>query len=417
MHGSGNMRKIRLAYVVSHPIQYQANLLRRIAADPGIDLMVFFCSDFSTREYQDQGFGVSVTWDVPLLSGYRYTVLPRWKETHSPSALRPITRGFFRHLRRGLDDQPFDAVWVHGYSTLNTLHAMLAAKALGLPVLTRSDSWLGDRARSGRTLLLKNGFFRLLRSLVDGVLAVGTRNAAYWRHYMGEHFPIFLMPYAVDNAYFASQTAAAASQRAALQQELGLDPARPVILYASKLQGRKHCDHLLQAFLQLRSSTSLQPYLVIVGDGEKRTELEQQAKASGVEGILFTGFRNQSELPRFFDLSSVFVLPARHEPWGLIVNEAMASGLPVIVSSDVGCADDLVLNGENGFIYPVGDISALREALIKTLQPGNAAVMGQRSRQILSTSTFAEDLSALRSALEQLTRIRLISAGSQESPR
>src|SRR5665811_1535881 len=95
--------KIRLAYLVTHPIQYQAPLLRRIAADPGIDLTVFFCSDFSLRSYKDAGFGVNVEWDVPLTEGYRSVVLPRWRDTDSPSPTRPISRGIFRALLRGVD--------------------------------------------------------------------------------------------------------------------------------------------------------------------------------------------------------------------------------------------------------------------------------------------------------------------------
>jgi glycosyltransferase involved in cell wall biosynthesis len=399
-------RPIRLAYVVSHPIQYQANLLRRIAADPEIDLTVFFCSDFSASGYQDKGFGVSVAWDVPLLDGYRSVVLPRWRETTHPGPTRPISRGFFRHLRRGVDGQPFDVLWVHGYSTINSIHAMLAAKALGIPVLLRAESWLADRVRSGPKLLGKQLFFTGLRSLVNAVLPIGTRNAEYWARYLGEDFPAFLMPYAVDNDYFASRAAAATSHRSALQQELGLDPARPVILFASKLQKRKHCDHLLEAYLQLRKSSRLNPYLLVVGDGEMRASLEQRARESGCEGILFAGFRNQSELPRFFDLSSVFVLPSRHEAWGLITNEAMAAALPVIVSDDVGCAADLVHNGANGFVFPVGNIAALRDALEATLQPGSPEEMGERSRQILAHWSYREDIEALRAALHHVTRLQ-----------
>jgi glycosyltransferase involved in cell wall biosynthesis len=409
MHGEVTARKVRLAYVVSHPIQYQANLLRRIAADPDIDLTVFFCSDFSAKGYQDKGFGVSVQWDVPLLSGYRSVVLPRWRESTHPSPTRPISRGFLRELRRGIDGKPFDAVWIHGYSTVNSLHAILAAKALGLPVILRAESWLADRKRSGVKLMAKRLFFRILRSLVDAVLPIGTQNTEYWSYYFGGRFPKFLVPYAVDNDYFASRREAARATRADLQKELGLDPSRPVILFASKLQERKHADHLLEAYLQLRQQHAggPEPYLVIVGDGEMRQALEHRAAESGLDGILFAGFRNQSELPRFFDLSAVFVLPSRHEAWGLITNEAMAAGLPVIVTDDVGCAVDLVRNGENGFVYPVGNIAALRDALRATLEPGRAEAMGQRSREILSTWSYREDQEGLRAALRYTTGQRL----------
>ena len=287
---------------------------------------------------------------------------------------------------------------------MNALHAMLAAKALGIPVMVRAESWLQDRTRAPAKLLAKRMFFGLLRWLVDAVLPIGTRNREYWAHYFGEAFPSFLMPYAVDNRYFADKGAAAQGARAALRQELGIEPGRPVILFASKLQERKHCDHLVEAFLQLeRAPGAPTPYLLIVGDGEMRPALEGRVRESGSADIRMVGFRNQSELPRLFDLSTVFVLPSRHEAWGLITNEAMAAGLPVIVTEDAGCAVDLVRHGENGFLYPAGNIAALHDALRRTLQPGAAAPMGQRSRQIIAQWSYTENLAGLRAALHAVT--------------
>jgi glycosyltransferase involved in cell wall biosynthesis len=137
-----------------------------------------------------------------------------------------------------------------------------------------------------------------------------------------------------------------------------------------------------------------------VGDGEERAALERQAKATGLAGIRFCGFRNQSELPRFFDLAMVFVLPSRHEPWGLIVNEVMNAARPAIVSDDVGCAPDLIEDGVNGCIYPVGDVSALTDALRRVLEtPGAAERMGQRAGERIRNWGFEEDVQGLRQAL------------------
>ena len=395
------MRKIRLAYVVSHPIQYQAELLRRVAADPQIDLTVVFCSDFSIRSYTDAGFGgLAIQWDVPLTSGYRYRVLPRWRDTTDPQPLRPISRGLLRYLRSGPDGRGFHVVWVHGYDSVNSLHAIVAARLLGLPVLLRAESWLRDRARSAWKLLAKKVFFRTLKSFVSAVLPIGTYNAEYWRHYLGNDMPQFLMPYAVDNGFFAYRTQAAAESREELLAQLEIPDGAPIILFAGKLQERKHADHLLEAFLRLSANGShgQAPFLVFVGEGEQRAALEQRLRESGCSTVRFAGFRNQSELPGFFDLASVFVLPSRHEPWGVIVNEAMAAGLPVIVSDDVGCAPDLVRNRENGFVYPVGNIGALTEALSSVLAPGVAERMGQRSSEIIARWSYAEDVEALRRA-------------------
>jgi glycosyltransferase involved in cell wall biosynthesis len=186
---------------------------------------------------------------------------------------------------------------------------------------------------------------------------------------------------------------------------LELDPARPVILFAGKLQPRKHCGHLMEAYALLAPAAGEEPhaYLVIVGDGEERAALQRQAAATGFSSIRFCGFRNQSELPRFFDLATVFVLPSRHEPWGLIVNEVMNAGRAVIVSDDVGAAPDLIADGVNGCVVPVGDVEALAGALRRVLEtPGNAEAMGQRAFERIQNWSFEEDVQGLRRALEHV---------------
>jgi glycosyltransferase involved in cell wall biosynthesis len=403
-------KKLKLAYLVSHPIQYQTPLLRLIAQQPDIELTVLFGSDFSVRGYRDEGFGVDVKWDIPLLDGYQSNFLPILRQATSTSITRPMNYGIYSHLCGSSTTGKTDVLWVHGYSTVNAMHGLLAAKALGIPTLVRSDSTLTDRPRSLAKRMVKDAFFAGLRHLVSGALSTGDRNTAYWRHHFGADFPVFHMPYAVDNDFFARESAKAATTRGILQQELGLDPARPVILFASKLQTRKLCIDLLHAYIQLSpdGTSEPHPYLLIVGDGEERAALEARAAQTGWSSIQFLGFRNQSELPRYFDLCSVFVLPARHEPWGLIVNEVMAASRAVIVTDDVGCQEDLVEDGVNGGVYPVGNVNALAEKLHSILaSPESAAEMGRRSFERIQHYSFDEDIRGLRKALTTLTWRRL----------
>jgi glycosyltransferase involved in cell wall biosynthesis len=405
-HPATSARPVRLAYLVSHPIQYQAPLLRRIAADPAIDLTVFFGSDFSVRGYSDRGFGVDVKWDIPLLEGYKHEFLPALRDNGTAGVFSPISVGLSRRLAGDDDGAGFDVLWVHGYSTVNQMHGILAAKAIGIPVLVRSDSSLDDRPRGWGKLALKRVFFGILRELVDGVLVSGTKNLAYWRYYFGEDFPMFLLPYAVDNDWFQEQSRLASAGRGDLRAELGLDPERPVILFASKLQTRKHCNDLIAAYEKLAPAPGQEPaaYLVIVGDGEEREALERQAAATGFRSIRFCGFRNQSELPRYLDLCTVFVLPSRHEPWGLIVNEAMNAGRAVILSDNVGCQPDLVTDGIEGYVYPVRNVDALAEALRKVLGSAEgAAAMGQRALARITHWSFEEDVMSLRQAIAEVT--------------
>ena len=398
---------VRLAYLVTHPIQYQAPLLRRIALEPDIDLTVFFGSDFSVQGYKDVGFGgVGVKWDIPLLEGYKHEFLPVLRDLRRISRTSPANYGIFKRLRGRSGNPGFDALWLHGYANANAVHAMLAARSLGIPVLVRAESRLADRNRRPWRLAARHLYFYALGLLIDGVLPIGSLNMEFWRHYLGPDIPHFFMPYAVDNNYFQQRSRDVVDHRSDLQAELHLDPSRPVILFSSKLQKRKCCADLIEAYKLLAPGPGIEPhpYLVIVGDGEQRAALEQSAQETGYSSIRFCGFRNQSELPRFFDLCSVFVLPSRHEPWGLIVNEVMNAARPVIVSDDVGSQRDLITSGMEGEVFPAGDIEALASALRRMLaNPETAQQMGQRALERIRTWDFEEDIRGLRHALAAVT--------------
>jgi glycosyltransferase involved in cell wall biosynthesis len=403
-------RPLRLAYFVSHPIQYQAPLLRRLAQEKDIDLKVFFSSDLSVRGYRDPGFGVSVKWDIPLLDGYKHEFLPVLRGAEQVSALKPVNYGIRRILRK----QGFDVVWVHGYNRMANLQTIMASRSLGIPVLLRAESTLDDRPRSRKTLLAKRIFFGFLGKRISAALAIGESNAVYWRHYLGREFPIFPCSYAVDNEFFQRESAKAKESREEFRRSLGLDPGRPVILFASKLQARKRCIDLVDAYLQLAASnpTSRIPYLLIVGDGEERAVLESRAQEGAPGNIRFLGFRNQTELPRFYELCNVFVLASVDEPWGLVVNEVMNAARPVIVTDQVGCHRNLVQNGVNGYVVKAYDTRALADSLRAVLADEQTArTMGDHSLRIVRNYSFEENVGGIRQALHHVLR------GFEESPR
>ncbi len=395
---------LRVAYLLSHPIQYQSPLLRLLAKQPGLELTVLYTSDFSVRSYYDKGFGAAVEWDVPLLGGYAHEFLPRLLDSHDVSFLRPLNRGIFRRLRQ----DRFDVLWIHGYATLNSWMAMAGAKMLSIPVLLRTDSTLIDHPRGAVKLALKDIFFRMLRRFTFGVLSVGQRNTEYWRHHLGKDIPVFSIPYAVDNAFFQERCRAASAKREELRQQLRLESNRPVLLFASKLLARKCCIDLVDAYLELVRRLKLEdgshplPYLLIVGEGEKRPQIEarlQQASAEDREGVRLLGFRNQSEMPRFYDLCDVFVLPSIHEPWGLVVNEAMNAGKAIVVSDQVGCQPDLVKDGGNGLVFPAGNVAALADALANVLADAAACrKMGERSLERIQAFSFEANVRGLMQA-------------------
>ncbi|CDL00608.1 putative glycosyltransferase [Magnetospirillum gryphiswaldense MSR-1 v2] len=358
----------RLLYLVSHPIQYQAPLLRLIAADSGLHLRVLFERVDTVAGYHDPGFGTHVRWDVPLRDGYDNIALA---ETDLAAEIAAA-----------------DVIWLHGWASPVMRRTLRLAARLGKPVLMRAENWDGAMPDGiGPRGWLKRLYLRWIFARCRGFLAIGSANGAYYRRFGINDDRIITMPYAVDNAFFAAH--AAQADTASLRHELGIEPEQQVILYAGKFQRRKHPEQVVAAWKSLRQP---RPALLMVGDGEMRAELEAMAEP----GMIFAGFRNQTQLPAFYALADVFVLPSEHEPWGLAVNEAMACGTAVVVSDQVGAAFDLV-DDSTGAVFAAGDIAALTVGLAHVLD--QSEIRGQAAASRIATWDFRADLAGLHKAV------------------
>lgn len=359
---------IRLLYLVSHPIQYQAPLLRRIAAEPSIDLRVLFERVDTASDYFDDGFGRKIRWDVELRGGYSNAPL---SETSLITEIRAA-----------------DAVWMHGWHSPMLLRALGLAKICRRPVLMRGENQ--DQAMPdgfGPRGWLKRRYLGWIFRRCAAFLAIGGANRDYYLARGIGPERIFPMPYAVDNAAFATQ--AAQADRVGLRRELGIPDGAKVVLFAGKFQRRKRPDLLVDAWRRLARP---RPVLLMVGDGEMRAGLEAEFEP----GMIFTGFRNQGQLPGLYALADAFVLPSEREPWGLAVNEAMACGTPVVVSDQVAAGRDLVEQA-CGAIFPAGDAQTLADALERVLNRSDA--MGQAAAARVNQWDFEADVAGLNRAL------------------
>lgn len=366
-------RAIKIAYVTSHPIQYQAPLFRRLAATPGVDLKVFFASQIGLETYVDPGFAREVKWDVPLIDGYAHEFVPNVSR-------KPGVTTFFGLLnpampRRVLAWKP-DAVIVHGYAHATENLTMAACRAAGVPVLIRGESNLLPH-RPRFTRLAKVVGAAALTRVLSGAVAIGTLSREYFRHYGIPEERIFIAPYSVDNDFFFARADAAEARATAWKAELGIAPDATVVGFAAKLSAVKDCRTLIDAFGRAAVPKSA---LAIVGDGPLRKELEAQAAGYPDACIKFAGFVNQTEMPAAYALADLFALPSAFEPWGLAINEAMCLGRAVVVSDAVGCAPDLV-SRDNGVVFPAGDATSLA-ALLRALLPERAKLqaMGAAGR-------------------------------------
>ena len=392
-----SLNPVRLAYFVTHPIQYQAPLLRMIAADPSIDLKVFFATDHSLTQHYDPGFGREITWDVDLINGYEHEILPALNPRASLSALRPFSVGVaWRVLSGG-----FDAIWCHSYARPAHLMAIFVGSVLGKKVFLRDEAGQYSSNPSPLRTLIKWLLLKALNPLLSGILTIGKLNREFYSKQGIPARKLFSMPYAVDNAWFQKRLSEAAADRKEFRRRLGIEPDQRVVLFAAKFQRRKRGDDLIRAFAKMSLDNRAEnAVLVMVGEGEMSEEWRSLANKLLKGKVIFVGFKGMLELPAYFDLCDVFVIPSTLEPWGLVLNEVMNAAKPVISANEVGAAHDLLKHGENGYLVETGNIDQLAGALHKILSnPRKGAAMGKRSLEIIGDWSYERDIEGLKSAL------------------
>jgi glycosyltransferase involved in cell wall biosynthesis len=356
---------MRIAYFLTHPIQYQTPLIRRLAALEGISLHVYYSTDNTSRSYYDVGYERQVEWGVPLLEGYDHTVLNQ--EAVAGTRIRQVAV-FKEQIERALPEGSVDAFWLHGWSSPFVVAAWKVARERGVPIMLRGETSLQSLRWGELGCLLHRAFYRHAFREVSVFLAMGTLNRGLYEEYGIPAERIIDMPHAVDNAFFQHRVAEARPARERLRASLSLPSDALVLLFCGRLAEEKDVITLIRAATGLRGTVKRRLVVLLVGDGPLREELTQSADEIAPGMVFFTGFRNQTELPSLYDLADIFVLPSLFETWGLVVNEAMNAGKPIIVSERVGCHADLVRAGENGAIFRAGDAEHLRATLLPWIE-------------------------------------------------
>jgi 1,2-diacylglycerol 3-alpha-glucosyltransferase len=280
-----------------------------------------------------------------------------------------------RKLWRLLNQLRPTVILVPGYANLPALCAAAWGRYRGAKTILMSESNYDDHPRR----IIPESLKRILVMLLfDGAIVGGKRAASYLRR-LGVAKEKIVDGYdVVDNHFFFSQAAHHRSQTNQSDQ-------RPYFLFVGRLAPEKNVSTLICSHARYLEAGGSWP-LVIVGDGPLREQLSRQAMDQVQKGmVVFAGHRNTPDLPEFYAFAGCFVLPSTREPWGLVVNEAMASGLPVIVSSRCGCVSDLVDDGSNGLIVDPENPSNLAAALqrVAALSKERRMQMGARSLEII----------------------------------
>ena len=368
----------RLLIATSHPIQYQTPLFRAIQQQGDVAAEVLFLT-IPDSQQQGVGFGVPFQWDQPLLEGYR------WRQAASQRGSGDLERAGglwlsdpFRELRWAPAGLRPDAVLITGWQCRGMLQLLLAARLHRLPVLLRIES-----NNLSRRSWLARLWHRLLVQQAFACLSIGSANTAFYRSLGVPTQRLIPAPYFVDNGFFAERSSIARQQRHELRRRWAIPLESFCFLFAGKLQQKKRPLVLLAALHQLLSSSDPPAvHLLIVGSGELERVCRQQVEFQRLP-VTFAGFLNQGEIPEAYAAADALVLPSDSgETWGLVVNEAMACGLPAIVSDQVGSGPDLVDHGRTGLVFPLDQVSALAACMAQMASaPAKSLAMGAAARE------------------------------------
>jgi len=350
----------RVAVITGPPAPYREPVFAELASRAGIELKVFHAS----TGHADLG------WQATPSSKRAYDHV--FLENYMPERGRRLPAVGYLSLGLPAELTTFrpDYLIVYGYNQLSQWLAFRYAMTHHVPFALRSDSNVHlDRSETWQSSIRRRLLHQLVRR-AHAVLPVGSANRMYWEKYGAEESQIFMAPYAIDNQKVAG-----------LVGERPIpDPSAPLrLLYIGRLLPRKGVDLLLEAFNPFVETNPAT--LTIVGDGPERARLESMQTPKAREQTKWRGKLPNEEAMRSMREADLFVLPSRYEPWGLVVNEAMAAGLPVVAHREVGSAIDLIEDTVHGWILPHLSADAIHDAMNDAARDReHLAQMGEMAR-------------------------------------
>ena len=355
-----------------------------LAAHPRIELKVYFCSEGGLHEGEvPEMHDTESPWVVEgeLVKGYESKFLRNYSPINSyRNRLGLVNPSIWNELRKNRPDVVVFTFWMNPTWWV----AVLACLWFRIPSFYMTDTNLQVELTKGKwqalakEILLGKGLLRLS----SGFLCSGKANMQLFRHWGVPDEK--LVPFAYSWGYQALLQGAdeLKLQKKHIKAQLGIPDGAYVILFCGRLSKEKRPLDLLEAY---RRVSSPQKALIFVGDGELRPLVQDFVDSHSLDSVYLFGFQNRREISRYYAISDVLVLPSSRETWGIVVNEAMCFGLPVVVSDQVGAASDLVMQGKNGFIFPVGDVEALANNIkqLMELPEEERSAMGMRSLELI----------------------------------
>jgi len=375
--------KYKIAIVAPTCFYYQTALFRKMATHPRLDLIVYFCSDEALHALDAREmYSIDEDWgdETELLNGYQHKFL----KNHSPrpSYLKwPFGLMNFSIWNEIRDNRP-DVVVLMSWMNVTWWLAILACLRYKVPFLYMTDANVLRELGGPRWKRWIKALFlgSLVFNLATGFLCAGTANRRLYEIYGVPEEKLVPFAYSWGYETHLASWDELRPQRKQLRQDLGIVEGNTVILYCGRLSDEKSPLDLLQAYQLVESESTT---LAIVGDGELRSALKIYANQNGLDSVRFLGFKNRNEIAKYYATADLLVLPSKRDTWGIVVSEALCYALPVIASDQVGAAHDLVHDGENGFVFPSGDVQALADRInqVIKLPIDQRNLMGSKSRE------------------------------------
>lgn len=393
---------LRLAVLVSHPIQHFAPWHREIANNTEIDLRVFFCCDWGAGDYFDPEFESKFSWDVPLLEGYSHEFLRILK--------RPTRLTYWQvdnpEVETALDRFNPDVVKVFGYAYKTNWRVAQWTRRKRKPLLLYSDSNALAETPSWKRLA-KRAIVSRFYSKVDGALFVGGNNLQYHRLYGLPWERLFPGSLPIDRTRLLGAVPDPALARRKIREHYGIPQEAFVVMFCGKYSARKRPVDVVSA-VHKASQKGVPAWSLVVGEGSERARLETYIKDNKVTNAVITGFVNQSRIPECYAASDAVVVSSDEDPHPLVVSEAGTFGLPAIVSDRVGCigVNDTARPGINAIIYPCGDLRRLAETVGELYrEPTRYAEMSAAALEVAKTQDVAVAANELAMAVHQLREL------------
>ncbi len=389
---SKNRTRINLAIIATHPIQYQAPWFRALSEITKIQLKVYYIAIPDDRQ-QGQGFNHAFKWDIPLLDGYRWSIL---KSSRNNKSSRFFINGIHRsgeHLRQ----DEIDMCLITGWQSFGLLQALFSCKKQGIQTLIRGDS-NSIRIRPFWKKLLH----RVLLKQYDAFLAVGKENKRFYLENGVDPTRIFWCPHFVDNKRFMDQAKQGKDKRSEIRKNWGILDQEVCFVFSGKLERKKRLLDVIQALDAARKENNT-IRLLVVGSGEQDAQARQLAITNSIP-VAFAGFLNQTEISDAYVAADCLILPSDHnETWGLVVNEAMASGLPALVSDQAGCGTDLIIYEKTGLLFRCGDVQDLSKKMVSMADNREKLkYMGNNAREHINNYTITHATKGLLEAMDAL---------------